>query len=743
MLTDAVVGEIKRDVASFADPGTLVEVSSKGQLRWVKDRKDFFAQLVRKHSGFPDVAVDGRTLEYTGFLASEALADLKDLATSIQTQIAVVDNFVVGPAADYAEKKYTDAGELILNESVQPASLPFGSTRVLFVHGNAGSGKTALLRHITRLQAERYVRGETPTLLLYLDAQGKGLSQLEDVMARALQDLRARFTYHSLAPLTRHHCLVPIVDGFDELIGPSSAREAFGNLAQFLSQLDCTGAVITSSRSAFIDYPTLHERARELAAPQGLSYEIYPIEMLPWPNDIVHGFAKQRLNEDGVLASKVDVLLDSPAGGLVQKPFFLAQICQILGEGEDVSTEEDLVKQVVDAALKREATKLRDRHGKPLLSPDQHREFCEAIAEEMWWQEKPELDTETVMVIAEIFGDDVGLVGQDAKLFKDRSKAHGLLVVTTGAGEGRAFEHELFRFEFQASQLASALLGQESDLSNYLLRRELPPEMAERTAVYRRFSSEEMAQVLAKLGVLARGLRTNPYAASNTGTLTAALIRTQSDTLPSGVTLDSVHFRWTDFGECKLQQWTFRGCILERVILSSVRFIECQVVDTLFVTCRLGTKTRFDGTKVDPATFAGIELAGEGETYEPGRIGKTLYELGADVGEYALQLAEPTKEVSSRVVLFENLLKHARNHFYWGARDSWVQKHLLSDPEWPALETMLLSHSILEEVRPTKSGRPEKFWRLSAPPDTILRARSGASGSSQRLEAFWRELTST
>ena len=77
MLTDAVVREIKRDVASFADPGTLVEVSSKGQLRWVKDRKDFFAQLVRKHSGFPDVAVDGRTLEYTGFLASEALADLR------------------------------------------------------------------------------------------------------------------------------------------------------------------------------------------------------------------------------------------------------------------------------------------------------------------------------------------------------------------------------------------------------------------------------------------------------------------------------------------------------------------------------------------------------------------------------------------------------------------------------------------------------------------------------------------
>ena len=54
------------------------------------------------------------------------------------------------------------------------------------------------------------------------------------------------------------------------------------------------------------------------------------------------------------------------------------------------------MKQVVDAALKREATKLRDRHGKPLLSPDQHREFCEAIAEEMWWQEKPELDTETI-----------------------------------------------------------------------------------------------------------------------------------------------------------------------------------------------------------------------------------------------------------------------------------------------------------------------------------------------------------
>ncbi len=211
-------------------------------------------------------------------------------------------------AADLASSSAAEASELILKQTLDPAALPLAATRVLFVHGNAGTGKTSTLQHVTKLQAERYLQGQTGTLLLYLDAQGKGLSQLEDVMARALQDLRAKFTYHSVAALARRHCVIPIVDGFDELIGPSSAREAFSNLSQFLAQLDCEGVLIASSRSAFIDYRTLHERAAELAASQNLSYEIIPVEVLPWNNQAIEKYCESRTPGSSDLKRRVFAL---------------------------------------------------------------------------------------------------------------------------------------------------------------------------------------------------------------------------------------------------------------------------------------------------------------------------------------------------------------------------------------------------------------------------------------------------
>jgi hypothetical protein len=753
MLATTIVDQIRLDITSFADPGTEVELSDRS-LAWTRSRTKVTVQLIRSASGFPDVVQDGRTYSYTSFLASEALADLKDLARTIYSSTALPANFVPIQAKTVTEGDNqageSDASLLILKHAVDQESLPLTATRVLFVHGNAGTGKTSALLQATRLQAERYLSGQAKTLLLYLDAQGKGLSQLEDVMARTLQDLRAKFTYHSVAALARRRCLVPVVDGFDELIGPSSAREAFSNLSQFLAQLDCEGALVASSRSAFIDYRTLHERAAELAASQSLSYEILPVEVLPWADQAIEGYCRQRGHGSIDLKDRVFELIRSPGvGSMVRKPFFLTKICDLLEQGGDVRPDRDVTRQVVDAALTREASKLRDQRGRELLTPQQHRVFCEAVADEMWSLGTPELDLEAVRVLAEITAEQFHLSQRDTKTLVDRSGAHGLLVTVPGRRpEKRAFEHELFRFEFQSESLAGLLQAGREASRDYIQRGELPLEVVSRVPSYGLTEPPLIAQVLSSLSGIVKTAPNSPFSATNAGSLASALIRDRKD-LPEGILLFGFYIRSQNLGECWLKRARIQNCIIERVGLDSVRLEECDLSGSQFIGCSVGDSTRLDGTTVEVGQFVGVVRASPGErveTYDPREIQRALAGTGAKLGENARPeedaAVNPDTEAQVRVV--ERLLSHARTHFYLVRSEDWFRNNLENEPAWRTVEPLLRRHRLIEDVSLGQSGRPETFLRLTMAPDMILRARvSGVSKAQTNASEFWQELIGT
>jgi energy-coupling factor transporter ATP-binding protein EcfA2 len=672
------------------------------------------------------------------------MADLPHLAASIVTQIAPLEDYVSAPAQELAftENPYShsNADELLLGR-VQEKSLPFGSTRVVFLHGNAGAGKTSLLRHIARLQAERYLEGQSTTLLLYLDAQGKGLSQLEDVMARALQDLRAHFTYHSLASLTRMNCVVPIVDGFDELIGPSSAREAFTNLAQFLSQLDCKGALITSSRSAFIDYRTLHERATEIALAQGLSYEIFPVELRAWDDDFVFRLAKMKLGASDVKLSQIKSLIESPAGELIRKPFFLSHICSIIAEGGSVQGDRDLVSQVVNASLKRETGKLQDKRQKPVLTTEQHSGFCQAIADEMWLQERSDLDVSTIKTIAELFAEDAGLSPEDNKLLQDRSIAHGLLKKTQGDTDRREFEHELFRFEFQATRFATALLGNDVDIKDYILRRELAPDLTDRVVAIRNFSEEELTLIINKLSDIALRSRNNPYAATNGAIVVSTFLRSQKNP-PKGGRFTGLHFRNEKLANIYFSGWSIRDCTFERVDITGTTFNDCLINNDLFITCRVSSTTLFKGCEIDTHMFAGIEDEKGKEYYDPSEIANMLLTLGAEMPKgLEIERLERTPLITKRLDLAERFLLHAKTHFNMSEDDDWVQSRLKYEKgDWTEIERAFRKHGLLQDVRTQKSGPATPIWRLTVPPDAILRARATQDKSKPQLSEFWADI---
>jgi hypothetical protein len=608
---------------------------------------------------------------------------------------------------------------------------------VLFLYGNAGTGKTSVLTYLAHEQADRYLRGETSTLFLYLDAQGKGLSQLEDVMARTLQDWRAKFTYHSVTALTRRHCVIPIVDGFDELIGPSSAREAFSNLAQFLGQLDGEGALIASSRSAFLDVTTLFERAAEIAARHSLLYHIQPVEILRWGDKEVFQFADRR-KTSAETKDKIKELLASRAGELLRKPFYLGRVCDILEEHGEVDGEGDLSRQVTEDALSRETVKLKDQRGKPLLTKDQHRLFCEMLADEMWAQGTPELDCETIRLLAEILAEQASLSSPDRKILVDRSIAHGLLVPVSGLSDKRAFEHELLRFEFQAGSLARSLAERGQTFKDYLQRAEIPLDVTLRVASFRKWTGSEIKAALDAISDLV-GVSRNPFAAANGGSLVAALISDRDDLEP-GMRFSGLYVRSFDLGASLIDGARVLKCVFERVNLGQARVERCLLSDSHFISCILTKNTSLLHTTVDRQDFAGLVFDGK-ETFEPQRIEAILKACGAETtGEGAQPAVAKDPKKEARVELAEKMLKHARTHYYLVRSDAWFKANLEGDADWDSVEAALRRHKLLEETQFDKSGRPEAFLRLTVPADTILQARSNARGTLPAAGRFWETL---
>lgn len=733
-----MIDDLRRDVASFADPGTEVEIEpASGYLKWRRLGRDVAVRLVS--SAGDQLVVDnaGRRLSIPGFLASEDLADLRQLAEAMLAAVRSPTPYVEGRIClDGSDAEPQPASASLRGLSVGDLPLTY-VTRVVFLHGNAGAGKTSLLSHLVREQATKYVDGEAHSLFLYLDAQGKGLTQLEDVMARALQDLRARFTYHSVATLTRRRCIVPIIDGFDELIGPSSAREAFGNLSQFLAQLNKEGVVLASSRSAFIDYRTLHERASEIAAAKGLAYEITPAELQAWDENEVEDYAKRRAPENATLLPEVRRLLSLPVGQLLRKPFFLEQVCRIHLDGKPIRAEAgaDLPKQVVEASLARESEKLKDQRGQPVLSVEQHRRWCELVAEEMWYEGVSELDTDTIRLIATMLGEDLHLDERALKMLVDRAGAHGLLVEAGSDSGKRRFEHELFRFEFQAGRFVGALVEGEDRIADLLERSEVPLEILDRVSTARPWTGEEIARNVATLGIIARKRSRNAFVGSNAGAFVAALIKNRSD-IPENVQLTNLTMRVSALGEVVLRKAQLSECVFERVDFQKAQILDSVVSACKFVVCRVGEGTRFTGTAVDPRDFIGLML-GQAESYDPALILKRLKKSGAVLpAEYADAEVPDEKPVNEKIEFLEELLKHARTHFYLENDDPWV-KRKSGIHAWEELIPLLKKHGLLDEVLLEKSGRPKPFLRFAVPPDVILRAR--VSGG-EPAASFWREI---
>lgn len=787
---DSWLSRVRRDLRSLGDPVAPVEVTeveSALRVKWTfagEEREADFDYCSRRGV---IVKQNGCARSYDSFLAGEELTDLRSVAWAIRRSSglpAFADTRAEAGDSRFPETR--SAVDLVTDLLEDP---PGAATRLILVTGESGSGKTFVLRSLVERGAERYLAGESGRLLLPVNARGRSHGRLRESFIVALDDLGVPLSYHALAVLARRGLLVPVITGFDELLGRNGYDDGFVSLADFLDRLDGRGFVLGSARTAFAE-AEFAARVGELSQRQTARWTLAPVRIREW-SDVERARYLDRWSESRALSpgrrEEVERGLSRVFSGkraaLAGKPLFFTRVADILRERPGFDGGDDLLDSLVDAVLEREAEeKLLDRNAGPILRKEQLDLLLRALAQEMWNQETRELGARSVREVAAEVAEVLDLPEEVRPIPAERLPSLAFLAggngngnaygdaYGNGNGQRLAFAHELFFFLFLARSIVERFGASDSERGVLLSRSAMPRELAGRIARgLLRGTVPEVAPGIAP-GVGERGRpgaapgvgeslqalldrlyragrlhwRRTSQVRENAGVLAAALFRRcagadsgeRGERRFSRARVRGLVFPGGDFGgvvfdRCRFEEVTFR-----RTDLTKTRFLRCAATDLALEEPVVDPdSTRLEIAGLELRRVSGVSVAGSARPIcDPVAVAGTLQRCGAPVP--ALPPREPPADPEV-VEWMEAFLQAYRRANPVCVQDDSL-RDLFGNPRWRQLRERLLVHGIVASESRTTDGEQREFLRPRFPPDRVMAGvGDGMVEVEPPVRAFW------
>lgn len=750
---------IEKDLTPFADPSTPLEVRIDGRSIWAKwesREKSHEARFSVSMETGVQVAFQGRTATYRSFLAGPEMADLLGLAKTIQRRQN--PGIFIPTRARRTDSPDGDAGSaLALLKGMLESRGDRGLTEIVVVTGDAGAGKTRVLQELVRQQASDYQLGRTECLYLYVNAQGRALARFNEALATELQDLRATLTYHTIPALVRLGVIIPVIDGFDELLGVGGYDDAFSSLSGFIQELDGLGRVVASARSTYYEQEFV-ERASRATSLGGQAWAQIPVEVLPWGDvefsDYIkqwHARESQLAADEARFAERVKNVFAGRNARLREKPLFVAKTVELILKDPNFSGGENLLQELVNAFLERERSdKLLDKDGAPLISPQQMLALMTSLAEEMWNQETRELDKRSVKEVAQFVMLSDAVPDAAQRVVIERMPTLAFMTPGEALG-GISFEHEMFFSYFLALVFADRLDKATAGIGLLLGRSLLPTEVANAAVehLFQKNPPSEAGKIQGFLAQLSKAASEessrNAQIKENAGLLVATLLK---QGMPAkghleNLKISGVVFPGIDFGEVAITNGSFANVQFRRVDFSRTKLIACSAANTSLIEVTVNppdTRLELSGLDIQNEV-QGLRFRREGMLhveYDPAVIYRKLAECGTAAlpGDGDTQ----QRKVEDRIVgMLERLTRAYRRMNPVCTSDDNLRQ-LFSEKDWNRLERMLIEHGIVtQETRPT-GGRPKEFLRRHVLPEQILAGKTKTAEVPQQVRKFWESL---
>jgi len=699
------------------------------------------------------VTFRGRTLSYRSFYTAPEIGDLLSLAKMV-LQARGQPVFVPTKAkrGDSPAAAPEDAIRVLKTALTDPWGQD--ATLVLMVTGEAGAGKTSVLQRLVTQQAQEYVHGSAECLYLYVNAQGRALARFNEALATELQDLRALLTYHGVSTLVRLGVLIPVIDGFDELLGVGGYEDAFSSLAAFIEELDGGGQLIASARSTYYEQEFV-ARANRVSALGSQVWKQIPVEVLAWGDVEFASYLEQRSaaaelppQRAAEVQARVKAVFRGQNEALRHKPLFVARTVDLVLRDVDLSGDGDLLEQLVAAYLDRERNeKLLFRSGTPILTLTQLRTLLSELAEEMWNQETRELDGRSVRELAEYVAAMLELDEQAQRVIAERMASLAFLTPSVRPG-GVAFEHETFFAYFLAQRFAAALASNTQFPALLLGRSVLPADLA---PIMVRVVTDQYPTIGLQIALdrLAASADTdsvrNTQVRENAGVLASILLKTQcSQATPcEGMTIRNVIIPGGDWHGVRLINASLEDVVFRRVDLSHTTLSRCRGRGVMLFEALLDPSvTRLEVAGLDVASqVIGLRVAGNDEvrlSFDPEEVDQVLIRVGAlprrpPAGAQHREVDDQILELLRRFVRAYN-----RSNPVCTSDDNLLG--LFGHREWSTIQRFLVSTGVVsEEIRST--GGPKKiFLRRHVLPEQILMGVKRDAVVPPTVAEFWRLL---
>jgi hypothetical protein len=623
---------------------------------------------------------------------------------------------------------------------------PGGTCSVLYLTSDAGEGKTTLIEHLARHQADEYRNRRSDWLLVPVGLGGRPFLRFDDViMAAFMNQLRfQRLYYDAFLQLVRMGVLVPALDGFEEIFVETSEGDAVTSLGTLIGQLGGEGTLLIAARKAFFEFRRLETQAKLLDTLPDVDVGFGRVSIHRWGSSEFLEYCRKRGFAKG--AELYDALSTrvQPEHPLLTRAVLVRRIVDLATTSgpEFVKTlspeTSNEFKWLVLKVLEREATeKWINKFGDPptpLLTVDEHQELLRLVAEEMWISKAAVLPERMIESIAEIYADQKRLAPQAARQVRDRLKHHALLSAVGPARKEIAFDHDHFRQFFLGQQLARHVMGRDiSDLRKIFRVDYLPDFALDTTAAELREEKIVVESVLKEIANAAAAEGSAGFVRENAGALLIRLVESTgasgsitdvafpNDSLKgrriSGVAFARCYFQPTSVDHAELRDCRFEDCDFERLEYEQAPTVE---------DCSFSGKTRVHALSL----LSGGELV---DIYDPGRIDATLMRLGFSLPLAAPELAKKHEEpqnIDERLRIAEKAVQTFQRTTHVGEGTFKLRLSINSRRFFDEVLPDLQKAGVLQVAKVDASGRK---YRLGMPMSRIAEALATSCGDYEQF----------
>jgi hypothetical protein len=597
-----------------------------------------------------------------------------------------------------------------------------GTTYLYFVHAEAGAGKTTALLKTAQTRADNCAAGEkTLPIFLYVSARGNVLENLDQAVDAAVAETHL-LTSTSVRALCRNGLIIPIIDGFDELVGSPTYADALAALRPWLQSLGGRGVLVVSARSNY--FMSLYQESIRKETNSDISVTHLIAELDRWRPEQRDNYLKSCGVEEAQLRRLPPSELE-----MLRLPFFArASVSHLLSAA--LNPAEGLVRNLMRGYVEREQGKLQGPAGETIVTAVDLENFFEELAANMMEENIREVPFDDLIFYAQI---SMGEMSADVK-----NRLVALCGLDVREGRRFRFMHEIIMDFFFGRRVGHKLNAEDTaDLQRILNRSHLTAGAA-RVAVD--MWKPKPSLLLALMKPKAGPVGVAPLKA-NLGTLWREVFSLGQPLRM--INIEEVQFSRLEISNRGLNSLTFTKCDFSSVTILNLEMPKLRFVDCNFQELQLvgsGKDLSFEKCLVD------LVLTTIPRTYaeDPDEVIEALRKTGAQVIARSYSAVGSASETVRRAEFFlEKINRRADLSIVineWrlpedASRFGWI---IRNQEDWLKFLEALEANKLVSLEHFNAGGPPKRRFRWAVQPMDILNRNS----TEPRIRGFWEALAS-